>query len=245
MSTKSAAEPVAAIVVAAGSGVRLGGDVPKALRLVGGRSLVARSVAALAAGGVTHVVVVVAAGLRGAFTEALIDSGVPVTLVPGGAERQDSVANGLAAIAADPELADSRFVLVHDAARALVPPAVVGRVLAALQAGAQAVVPVVPVVDSVREVTPEGSAVVDRARLRAVQTPQGFARAVLARAHRFVAENGLRVTDDAAAVESLGLPVTLVDGAREAMKITEPLDLVIAEALAGESGREVRTPCSG
>jgi 2-C-methyl-D-erythritol 4-phosphate cytidylyltransferase len=94
-----------------------------------------------------------------------------------------------------------------------------------------AAIPVLPVVDTIREVTATGSATVDRSRLRAVQTPQGFARDVLERAHRLVADQGLQVTDDAAAVEALGYPVALVPGDREALKITEPLDLLFAEAI--------------
>jgi 2-C-methyl-D-erythritol 4-phosphate cytidylyltransferase len=141
------------------------------------------------------------------------------------------VLNGLAAIAADPDISDARYVLVHDAARALVPADVVRRVIEALAGGAVAAIPVLPVVDTIREVTPTGSATVDRSRLRAVQTPQGFARDVLERAHRLVADMGLQVTDDAAAVEALGYPVVLVPGDREALKVTEPLDLLFAEAI--------------
>jgi len=225
-------EPVVAVVVAAGSGSRLGGETPKALRAVAGRSLVARSVAQLAAGGCTDAVVVVAPGLENAFAEALADAPIPCLLVPGGAERQDSVRLGLDAVAAAPALAGCRVVLVHDAARALVPAAVVTRVIAAVRDGAEAVIPVVPVVDTVRRVDAAGSLVVDRAGLRAVQTPQGFDLAVLAAAHARIAEEGVAVTDDAAACEHLGRRVTLVEGARESLKVTEPLDLLFAEAIA-------------
>lgn len=221
-------------MVAAGSGVRLGAGTPKALREVRGRALVAHAVANLVAGGCTHVVVVTAPELADAFAEVLEDCGAPIRLAAGGAERQDSVANGLEAIAADPALADSRFVLVHDAARAFVPPSVVARVIAALRAGAVGVIPVLPVVDSIREVTGDSSRVVERAALRIVQTPQGFDRALLVQAHAHVSQNALAVTDDAAALEALGQPVTLVPGAREAMKVTEPFDLRVAELLAEE-----------
>lgn len=224
-------EPVVAIVVAAGSGIRLGGDVPKALRLVGGRPLVARSVEQLAAGGCTVAVVVIAPGLADDFAEALSDAPIPVQLVVGGAERADSVRNGLAAVTADPELAEARIVLVHDAARALVPVAVVERVVAAVRGGAVAVVPVVPVVNSIRALHDVGSSVVDRSMLRAVQTPQGFDLQTLIDSHDLVVEHSQVVTDDAAACEFAGHHVTLVDGDRQALKITEPLDLVIAEAI--------------
>ncbi|SMO66876.1 2-C-methyl-D-erythritol 4-phosphate cytidylyltransferase [Propioniciclava tarda] len=225
-------EPVVALVVAAGSGVRLGGEVPKALREIAGRPLVLRSVEQLAGGGCTHAVVVVAAGTEDAFAAALASAPVPVRLVRGGAERQDSVRLGLDAVAADPSLAGCRVVLVHDAARALVPAAVVARVIAAVQGGAPAVIPVTTVIDSVRQVLPGGSSVVDRATLRAVQTPQGFDLATLRAAHELIARDGVAVTDDAAACEHAGHSVVLVEGAREAMKITEPLDLVLAEAIA-------------
>lgn len=225
-------EPVVAVVVAAGSGVRLGGEGPKALREVGGRPLVLRSIEQLASGGCTHALVVLAPGTQDAFAAALAAAPIPVSYVVGGAVRQDSVRFGLAAVAADPALGASRIVLVHDAARALVPSEVVRRVIDAVASGAVAVIPVVPVIDTVRELTTDGSNVVDRSALRAVQTPQGFDRRVLTEAHARVAADGVEVTDDAAVCEYLGHPVTLVEGARESMKVTEPLDLVLAEAIA-------------
>jgi 2-C-methyl-D-erythritol 4-phosphate cytidylyltransferase len=224
-------EPVVALVVAAGSGSRLGGDIPKALRELDGRPLVSHSLEGLAAGGVDRAVIVIAPGLDDDFAGVVAGSPIPARCVHGGAERQDSVLNGLAAIAADPDLAAARYVLVHDAARALVPADVVRRVIEALIGGAVAAIPVLPVVDTIREVTATGSATVDRSRLRAVQTPQGFSRDVLERAHQLVADQDLQVTDDAAAVEALGYPVVLVPGDREALKVTEPLDLLFAEAI--------------
>jgi len=224
-------EPVVALVVAAGSGSRLGGDIPKALRELDGRPLVSHSLEGLAAGGVDRAVIVIAPGLDDDFAGVVAGSPIPARCVHGGAERQDSVLNGLAAIAGDPDLAGARYVLVHDAARALVPADVVRRVIEALIGGAVAAIPVLPVVDTIREVTATGSATVDRSRLRAVQTPQGFSRDVLERAHQLVADQGLQVTDDAAAVEALGYPVVLVPGDREALKVTEPLDLLFAEAI--------------
>ncbi len=225
-------EPVVAIVVAAGSGSRLGGGVPKAMRELAGRPLLGHSLAALAAGGVQRAVVVVPAGLLADFETVVADAPIPAACVAGGAERADSVRAGLDAISGDPALAAAPFVLVHDAARALVPAAVVRRVIAALSAGAAACVPVVPVVDSVREVDGAGSRVVDRSRLLAVQTPQGFRTAELVRGHRLAAERGLQVTDDAAVVEALGTQIVLVEGSREALKVTEPFDLLVAEAIA-------------
>ena len=224
-------KPVVAIVVAAGSGSRLGGEVPKALRELGGRPLVGHSLAALADGGVNRAIVVIPAGMMPDFETVLADSPIPASIVIGGAERQDSVLAGLEAIVGDPELATAGFVLVHDAARALVPAEVVARVIDALASGAVGCVPVMPVVDTIRRVTESGSEVVDRTELCAVQTPQGFVREVLHRGHLSVRERGLQVTDDAAVIEALGERVVLVDGSREALKVTEALDLLFADAI--------------
>ncbi|MDO5683797.1 MAG: 2-C-methyl-D-erythritol 4-phosphate cytidylyltransferase [Propionibacteriaceae bacterium] len=219
-------------MAAAGSGSRLGGEVPKALRLLSGIPLVAHSVARLAAGGVDRVVVIVADGLQADFERALADAPVPWQLVVGGSERQHSVRRGLAAI---DRAGPAGVVLVHDAARPLVPATVVASVIEAVRAGHQAVVPALPVVDSIRRLVPRpdgpaGSEVVDRAPLRAVQTPQGFAYATLVAAHEHVARSGLAVTDDAACCEAIGETIHLVEGSRLAMKVTEPTDLVVAEA---------------
>lgn len=224
-------EPVVAVVVAAGAGVRLGGAEPKALRLLNGRPLISHCLDGLAAGGVDRAVVVVAAGAQGGFEPALADSPIPASYVFGGDDRAASVEAGLAAIAGDRTLDQCRYVLVHDAARALVPGAVVARVIAALREGARGCVPVMPVVDTVRQLTAEGSVVVDRSQLRLVQTPQGFERSVLVDALRRARETGLQITDDASAVEAIGEPIALVEGSRDALKVTEPLDLVLAEAI--------------
>ena len=157
-------EPVVAIVVAAGSGVRLGGEGPKALRLLAGRPLVAWSLDAMAAGGAVSAVLVVADGTQALYDAVVTEAPLPVTVVAGGPTRQQSVAHGLAALPAD-----AAVVLVHDAARPLVPASVVAEVVRAVRRGAGAVIPVVPVTDSVRRVTADGSVVVDRATLRAVQ----------------------------------------------------------------------------
>ena len=228
--------PVVAIVVAAGAGSRLGGETPKALREVGGVSLVSRSIAQLAAGGVEVALVVVAPDSEDAFEVALAEAPIPCGIVVGGAERQDSVARGVELIGWHVEMEHAEIVLVHDAARAFVPAEVVARVIAALRAGADAVVPVVALVDSIRELRDDTSRVIDRADLRAVQTPQGFQIAALKQAHELLAESGVSVTDDAAAAEHAGYAVTLVDGDRLAFKVTEPLDLAVAEALLSGGG---------
>jgi 2-C-methyl-D-erythritol 4-phosphate cytidylyltransferase len=229
--------PVVAVVVAAGAGLRLGGGTPKALREVAGRSLVRYSLDNLAKGGVDRAVVVIATGEQAAFETALADSPIPAGYVYGGTRRQDSVRAGLTAIAGDPAAAGCEYVLIHDAARALVPPSVVAAVIEALLDGSVGCVPAVPMVDSIRQISGGGvSQVVDRSMLRAVQTPQGFQRSVLADALAQAERDHLEVTDDATAVEALGHQITLVPGSREAMKVTEPIDLVLAEAIVRSRG---------
>jgi 2-C-methyl-D-erythritol 4-phosphate cytidylyltransferase len=224
-------ESVSAVVVAAGAGLRLGGAVPKALQTLGDRQFITHSVQGLAKGGVTHAVVVCYPGREDEYRQALKHSPIPYRLAPGGAERQDSVANGLAELARWPETSDSAYILVHDAARALTPPSVVRRVVEALRRGAVGAIPVIDVVDTIRQLDGQGSTVIDRTRLRAVQTPQGFRREALFAAYDRLRTTGEQVTDDASAVEFLGHEITLVEGSREALKITTPIDVLTAEAL--------------
>ncbi len=219
-------------MVAAGSGVRLGQPVPKALVTLSGTSLVRRCVDNLAEAGVERVVVTIPLGMDQPFSAALDGAAIPVTIVVGGQRRQDSVRMGLQSLSG---MADFTSVLVHDAARPLVPATVIHRVVGALRSGARAVVPVLPVMDSIRETSGDSSQVVDRSSLRAVQTPQGFRLTTLREAHDHVEQSRLEITDDAAACEAMGVDVVLVDGDRRALKVTEPIDLLVAEAiLAGE-----------
>jgi 2-C-methyl-D-erythritol 4-phosphate cytidylyltransferase len=213
------------IVAAAGSGLRLGADLPKALVPLAGRPMVCWAVDALRAGGVRDVIVAVPAGERAAFSAALPDD---VRLVDGGATRTASVRAALAA--ADP---GADVVLVHDAARPLTPSAVVARVLAALEAGALAVVPVLPVVDTTVVVGADGGITdaVPRAPLRRVQTPQGFDRGTLTAAYDRLAD-GVELTDDAAVVRAAGIPVGTVEGDERAAKVTVAHDLALAELQA-------------
>lgn len=214
---------VAAVVPAAGRGERLGPGEPKALRLLAGRSLLAHAVARLRAAG--HVDLVVVAVPDGEQERTAHELGV--VAVVGGSDRRASVAAALAALPPEVEV-----VLVHDAARPLAPSALVDRVAAAVLSGAAAVVPGVPVADTIKRVGPDGEVVEtpDRASLRAVQTPQGFRREVLERAHASVPPDS-PVTDDAGLVELLGIPVLVIDGAEDAFKVTRPADLGRAEAL--------------
>ncbi len=199
-----------------------------------GIALVRRCVDNFAAAGISRVIVTIPSGMDASFADVLRGAAIPVTCVVGGHRRQDSVRLGLAALG---EMQDSARVLVHDAARPLVPAAVVTRVVGALQAGALAVVPALPVVDSIREASAGSSIVVDRARLRAVQTPQGFELRTLRDAHEHVEVTGMDVTDDAAACEAVGVAVVLVDGDRRSLKITEPIDMVVAEAILAAEGQ--------
>ncbi|HEX3005219.1 MAG TPA: 2-C-methyl-D-erythritol 4-phosphate cytidylyltransferase [Angustibacter sp.] len=211
---------VGCVIVAAGQGTRLAAGRPKAFVELAGTTLLEHAVSRVLDAGVHHVVAVVPAALVTSTQELLAGR---ADVVAGGAERQDSVALGLRAL---PDGVD--VVLVHDAARCLAPPSLVAAVVRAVQAGQAAVVPGLAVVDTLKEVDAQGTVVgtVAREPLRAVQTPQGFDRAVLQRAH---AAADAAATDDAALVERLGEPVTVVAGDPMAFKITSPDDLALAE----------------
>ncbi|MFF8290832.1 2-C-methyl-D-erythritol 4-phosphate cytidylyltransferase [Streptomyces sp. NPDC016309] len=225
----------AAVIPAAGRGVRLGPGAPKALRALNGTPMLIHAVRAMAASRAVSLVVVVAPPDGAPEVKNLLDThALPertdYLVVPGGETRQESVRLGLDAL---PD--GITTVLVHDAARPLVPVDTVDAVVEAVHDGAVAVVPAVPLADTVKQVEPrergEPEPVLstpDRATLRAVQTPQGFARDTLVRAHRTVTD---AVTDDAGMVERLGEPVVVVPGHEEAFKVTRPLDLVLAEAV--------------
>jgi 2-C-methyl-D-erythritol 4-phosphate cytidylyltransferase len=216
---------VAVLVPAAGAGLRLGPGGPKALRLLDGEPLLVHAIRRVAAASSVRLIVVAAPAAEVDAVRSLLAPVAPVTVVAGGAERQESVALALAEV---PD--DVAIVLVHDAARALTPPELVESVAAAVRAGRPAVIPVLPVVDTIKEVGPGETVLgtVDRSVLRSVQTPQGFRREVLVAVHAAAADP---LTDDAGLVEKAGLPVTCVPGSELAMKITRPLDLILAEAL--------------
>jgi 2-C-methyl-D-erythritol 4-phosphate cytidylyltransferase/2-C-methyl-D-erythritol 2,4-cyclodiphosphate synthase len=219
---------VAVVVVAAGSGTRLGASTPKAFVGIDEHSILRHCLEGVLAGPFAQVVVVVPAERVGdALTEVrevAADRSEVVSVVAGRETRQRSVAAGLAAVWSDVE-----FVLVHDAARALTPPAVFERVRSALEAGNDAVLPVLPVVDTIKRV--DGAAVVtgvDRSQLAAAQTPQGFRRDVLLAA---MAEATDEHTDDAALVQAAGHAVVTVAGDERSFKITTPADLERARHL--------------
>lgn len=198
------------MIVAGGSGARFGR--PKQFECLRGRRVIDWSIESLrqACGGV--VVVVPADAIDDGYERA-------DAVVVGGADRSASVRSGLAALPTD-----ATHVLVHDGARPLATAELAARVVAALAAGAEAVVPVVPVVDSLRTTASEP---VDRTGYVAVQTPQGFAVESLRTAHAA----GLSATDDATLFHELGVPVVHVDGESTNLKITDPHDLAVAEVL--------------
>jgi 2-C-methyl-D-erythritol 4-phosphate cytidylyltransferase len=220
-----------ALIVAAGSGERLGAGVPKALVQLAGRPLLQWSIDAIAAVPGVHQIVVA------------LPPGTPapagVTGVEGGAVRSDSVKRALAACAqGDP-------VLVHDAARPLVTAELAAGVLAALarERGADAAVAAAPVSDTVKQVQPGSyvvSATLDRRELWAVQTPQVFRRAALERALQVPAAVLAQATDDAWLIERAGGEVIVVPASEENVKVTTPLDLQLAEVLLARRASGVR-----
>lgn len=196
---------------------------------VGGITLLQRSVDGLAASGVVDRIVVIVPAEMADHARDLL--GPDITVVTGAAERTGSVRLGLAA--AD----DAAIVLVHDAARSLTPPTLVARVVAEVRAGRGAVVPALPVADTIKTVDAEGAVVgtPDRSELRAIQTPQGFRADLLLRAYANASD---AATDDAGLVERLGETVHTIVGDALAFKITTPHDLLLAEAIAGRENAD-------
>lgn len=220
---------VGAVVVAAGRGERFGGAARKQFVELAGEPVVARACRPfLEASDVAEVVLVLPAEIAG-DPPGWVDP-LGIRIVAGGLTRRDSVSRGLAGLSGDVER-----VLVHDGVRPLVTGALLLRVLDAVGGGGA--VPALPVVDTVKEV--EGERVVrtlERGRLRRVQTPQGFRRSALERAHAEVEEEAT-VTDDASLLEAIGLPVHVVRGEERNLKITTREDLDRAERLLREARR--------
>ena len=231
---------VVALIAAAGQGTRLGAAVPKAFVRLRGRTLVERSVAAMLTSAVVdEVVVLVSPDMESYAREVLsraglLDAAVPVRLAHGGGERADSEWAGLRTITDD-----EAVVLIHDAARALTPPGMIARVARRVLEGAPAVIPVIPVADTIKQVAGdvvEGTP--DRSTLRAVQTPQGFLLSGLRAANEayFGAEDpGFVATDDASLLEWHGVPVVTVQGDPMAFKVTTPIDMTLARTITDEA----------
>jgi 2-C-methyl-D-erythritol 4-phosphate cytidylyltransferase len=219
-----------ALIVAAGSGERLGAGRPKALVELAGRPLLQWSIDALkGVAGIEQIVVALPPGTA---------APAGVTGVEGGAVRSDSVRRALAAAG------EGDTVLVHDAARPLLTPELAAEVIAALvrDTGADAAIAAVPVTDTIKRLG-EGGAVtetLDRGRLWAVQTPQVFRRGVLERALQIPVSELARATDDAWLIERAGGRVVVVHSSDENLKVTTPLDLQMAELLL--AGRAAGAP---
>jgi 2-C-methyl-D-erythritol 4-phosphate cytidylyltransferase len=215
---------VAAIIPAAGSGVRLGADVPKAFLALGGLSLLTRSALAMSAVADVLIIAAPAEALDEASAQ-LSQIDAEIHIVAGGEHRQESVANALRMV---PE--DVSIVLVHDAARPLVPIEVTQNVVAAVRKGAKAVIPVLSLVDTIKRVNNNGIAIetVDRNQLRRVQTPQGFDRATLDLAYQ---NPEVVATDDAGLMDALGISVLTVAGDERSLKITTMSDVQHAMSL--------------
>ena len=225
------ARDVGVVIVAGGTGTRVGGEELKQFRWVAGKPMLLHSVQAfMARPDVGTVVCVLPQQYAGDPPPWLFECDVDRLLVSlGGRTRSESVANGL-----DDLPDEAQIVLVHDAARPLVDATTVDRVVESVRAGTSAIA-ALPVVDTLKEVDAEGMIVrtVDRDRLWRAQTPQGFPRHVIVDAHRRATREHISATDDAALCERLGIPVRVVRGAERAMKITEPGDFSRAEALFG------------
>ena len=219
----------AAIIAGAGMGHRLGADIPKALIQIDGVTLIERAFAALSPV-VDEIVITAPAGYEDQFRAIVGES---ATVITGGVLRSDSVNVALKSLSPS-----TKYVLVHDAARALATSELAERVLNGLTSGESAVIPALSVVDTIKEVDRDGyvRSTPDRSILRSIQTPQGFSVDVLKRAH----EASEDATDDAALVEALGVKVKTIPGEARAMKITNPEDIAIAVTLVRDLDANMR-----
>jgi 2-C-methyl-D-erythritol 4-phosphate cytidylyltransferase/2-C-methyl-D-erythritol 2,4-cyclodiphosphate synthase len=221
---------IAVLIVAAGKGARAGTDLPKQYERLGGRPILRRTAEAFQG---FPVQVVIGSGQQDLAAVALAGLDIPVP-VTGGATRQESVRLGLEALAKDaPD-----FVLIHDAARPLISPKVIGAVVTALESGADGALPMLAASDTLRRCGVDGGwTLVARDGLYRAQTPQGFVYAKILKAHRDYARED--VTDDMALAELAGLKVQVVEGEEKNIKVTRKEDFALAEALLGAG--DVRT----
>ena len=215
-----------AIIVAGGKGLRMGGELPKQFIPIEGRPVLMRTLDAFHACDASIQLILVLPHDHQAYWHELCAQyqfAVPHRIADGGATRFHSVQSGLSLVDAPEAL-----VAVHDGVRPFVSPEVIRRCYAEAEAHG-AVVPVIPVVETVRQLVGEGSITVPRDAYRLVQTPQTFRATLLRRAYEQPYTDAF--TDDASVVEALGCAVTLVDGNRENIKLTTPFDLIVAKAL--------------
>lgn len=226
------ARDVGVVIVAAGSSTRAGGPPAelKQLRWLAGKPMLLHSLQTfMARADVVSVVVVLPARYAGDPPPWVFQCDVDrLMIAPGGATRTESVANGL-----DDLPDEAQVVLVHDAARPLVDDATIDRVVQHVRRVGPAIA-ALPVIDTLKEVDESNMIVrtVDRTRLWRAQTPQGFPREIIVRAHREAAASRLTATDDAALCERLGIPVAVVAGSERALKVTTDEDFARVEALA-------------
>ena len=215
-----------AIIVAGGKGLRMGGDLPKQFIPIEGRPVLMRTLDTFhACDESIQIILVLPRDHQDYWRELCVQYqfAVPHRIADGGVTRFHSVQSGLSQVDAPEAL-----VAVHDGVRPFVSHEVISRCYAEAEAHG-AVVPVIPVVETVRQLTGEGSVTVDRNAYRLVQTPQTFRATLLRRAYEQPYTDAF--TDDASVVEALGEAVTLVDGNRENIKLTTPFDLIVAKAL--------------
>jgi 2-C-methyl-D-erythritol 4-phosphate cytidylyltransferase/2-C-methyl-D-erythritol 2,4-cyclodiphosphate synthase len=219
----------AAIIAGAGMGHRLGAEIPKALIQIQGITLLERAFISLSKV-VDEIVITAPAGYEEQF-KALV--GQSAEVVTGGVLRSDSIRVALKALSPSVE-----SVLIHDAARALASSALAAKVLDELRSGQSAVIPVLKVIDTIKEIDRDGfvRATPDRSSLVAAQTPQGFNRQVLERAHSASDD----ATDDAALVEAIGVKVKTIEGEASAFKITTKEDIGQALLLLSPSNRNFK-----
>ena len=227
---RSSLHKTALIIPAAGSGERLGAKIPKALVQIAGRSLIEHAVSYLSPIA-NQIIIAAPVGYEKEFEKLFGES---VEVVTGGKTRSESVSNALKKVKPENE-----FILVHDAARALASTELAQRIVTELANGAKAVIPTLPVTDTIKEVNSHGHVVSTPTRetLRIVQTPQGFDREVLIAAH----SGGKEVTDDATLVEANGVAVHTVNGEVRALKITTKEDLIVATNLLLGNSIDVRS----
>jgi 2-C-methyl-D-erythritol 4-phosphate cytidylyltransferase/2-C-methyl-D-erythritol 2,4-cyclodiphosphate synthase len=225
---------IAVLVVAAGKGERAGGAVPKQYAVLLGQPILRRAIEAF--GGLSNAIVqvMIGPGQEDLYSAAVTGLPLPPPAI-GGSTRQESVLRGLEVLAA----AMPDLVLIHDAARPLVSRKLIDGVIAALEAGADAAVPLLPVADTLRKLENGRWITVPRAGLLRAQTPQGFRFAKILKAHRDHAAED--VTDDMALAELAGLSIVAVGGEEINMKVTSAEDFALAEALLSARLGETRT----
>lgn len=212
------------IIVAAGTGSRFGGALPKQFCLLAGRPVLMETIDRLRSYGRGKIVIVISSPMIDFWHKLCAQySFVSPDIVEGGSTRYDSVRNAITAYGNE-----AKIITVHDGARPLAGPDIMERVVSAIESGAEGVVPAIPVTDSLRRISSGGiSEAVDRAMFRAIQTPQAFSGALLRKAYSLPYRPDF--TDDASVAEATGASIAIVEGSPQNIKITHPADIVLAE----------------